>query len=285
VTKKLIPKHYLVGVFDVVGLSNTFQTFNGLPAEADAESPLHGALQETVGFLEWGRSTFADLFHEYPVEKNKIAPYDRDLNHIEKLLAEPEVKLQAFADLLVPYALLPKESHHLRALSTVLRMFHAAGRMLVTAMAGGRAIRGGIDAESAIERAPNEIYGRALNDALALEVRQADYPRIVVGKNLIDYLKQITTLSEHSVFVDHAKTLAARCSRLITADADGQSMLHYLGPDFPAQSFDAGTLAQAKSFITQQIAYWTTQNQPRLTEKYRRLNLYWQRAKGTVRNN
>jgi hypothetical protein len=275
--KKLVPKHYLVGVFDVVGLSNIFQTFKGVPAEPEAASPLEGALQETAAFIEWFRSTFADLYKQYPVEKNKFAPYDRDLHRIETLLGETEVKLQAFADLVVPYAELPKEGDHLRALSAILRMFDAAGSVFVLSLAGGRAIRGGIDAESAVERAPEEIYGRALNEALALETRHAGYPRIVIGKNLIAYLKQIAQRAERSVLVDHAKELAARCSRLLVSDTDGQTILHYLSADFHPAALEPSTFAQARRFLAQQPAFWTSNGQPRLAEKYQQLEMYWQR--------
>ena len=260
-----------------MGLSNTLQTFDGLPQDAAMKSPLEGALDETVGFLEWFESTYAELFKQYPVGKNRMAPYEKNLLRIENLLTETEVSVQTFADLIVPYALLPNDGYHLRALSAVLRSFYAAGSLLVISMAGGRAIRGGIEAESAVERAPGELYGRALNDALALEMRAAGYPRIVVGKKLQEYLKRVARPEEPSFFTDHAKALAEKCLRLLFEDADGQLAVHYLSAEFQPPSMDSAAFTQARVFIAQQLSYWATAGPPRLAEKYQRLDAYWRR--------
>jgi hypothetical protein len=265
----LTPRHYLVGVFDVVGLSNIFQS--GSQA-ANAE-----ALRETVGFTHWVRTTFKTLFDGYAMEKNRLAPYDRDLRKIETLLGETDVKLQAFADAIIPFTELPEAHHQLRALSAILRMFHAAGSVCVLALAGGRAIRGGLAAGDAVERAPLEIYGPALNDALALEMRWADYPRIAIGTSLRAYLKQISQTNDRTVFAETAKTLAARCAQLIIDDQDGQPMLHYLSSDFRTPALAPAVFSQAQTFIAEQKSFWASTGQPHLAERYQRLYNYWQR--------
>jgi hypothetical protein len=265
----MIPRTYVVGAFDMVGLSNSFQ------ADASGTS----AVTDAVAVITWFRSAFVKMFDQYPFEPNRLAPYERDLNHIEAWLKETEVKVQAFADLMVPYAILPTTHHSLPALSAITRMFYAAGSLLVLSMASGRALRGGIDLGDAVERAPGEIYGHALNEALALEMRQADYPRIAIGKKLRAYLKELAQNTEQSVFSDHAKKIAAQCSALIIEDTDGQAMLHYLSPEFKPLALDMAALTQARAFISQQPSYWTGANQPRLAARYIRLQQYWQRFK------
>jgi hypothetical protein len=268
-TAALAPRRYLIGVFDVVGLSNIFQPGG---TEADAE-----ALKETLAVLQWVRSTFTTVFAEYPVEKNRLAPYDRDLRTTETLLGETDIKLQAFADALIPFAELPDTHHQLRALSAILRMFYAAGQVMVLTLAGGRAFRGGIEMGQAVERAPSEIYGPALNAALALEMRRADYPRIVVGQTLRAYLKQISQLDGSTAFVQAAKALAARCAQLIVDDQDGQAILHYLSPEFRPAAREPAVLSQAQTFIAEQKQFWQTSGHPHLAERYQRLQQYWQR--------
>ena len=270
-----IYRYHLVGVFDVVGQSNIFQSFEGVPNESDAASPLASALPEVLGFFHWFRTAFQTTFDQTPFEKNPIAPYDRDLRKIETLLSETELKIQAFNDLLIPYTLLPPAHQHLRALSAIYRMLSTAGTLMVLCLAHGRALRGAIEAEGAVERASGEIYGRALNESLRLALREAHYPRILVGRGLYTYLSSLAQTTENSVFAERARQIARQALQWLMEESDHQLILHYLSPTFPAK--DPETFRKARAFIEHQRVVWTNAGYPQWVEKYQQLGLYWQR--------
>ena len=143
--KKPAPEQYLVGVLDVVGLSNALQASNE-------------ALQENVDFLQWAASTCAEVFKQYPVEKNKLAPYDEKLLRIENLLGDAELKIQTFADLIVPFTPLHRDDDHLRALSAILQCSTRPARCSwprwpAVARSAAASIR------NAVERAPIRFMG------------------------------------------------------------------------------------------------------------------------------
>ncbi|HVO32419.1 MAG TPA: hypothetical protein VMU17_00805 [Elusimicrobiota bacterium] len=273
----LMPRRYIVGVFDMVGQSNIFQTMTFTPGQPASDTPLAAALRETTGFLQWFRTSFQSSFEQAPFKKNPLAPYDKNLHTIETLLAEAEMKSQAFNDLVAPFALIPETGHHLRALGTIYRMLYSAGALVVMSLAGGRAVRGGLDVESGAEYQPGEIYGRALNEALRLQMRLADYPRVLVGDGLCRELQRIADDPEPSVFGEQAREFAKRCLGMLVADQDGRMMLHYLANDFPLPAVDQAAWLQAKAFVAQQEAAWSAAGQTQLAERYARLDQYWER--------
>src|SRR5207249_12066685 len=77
-----------------------------------------------------------------------------------------------------------------------------------------------------------EIYGTALERAYLLECNVAQYPRIVIGEELWNYLNCVLReFGNRSDGLARAITaIAEKCIGLIAKDTDGQSILDYLGP-------------------------------------------------------
>src|SRR5947209_11171441 len=96
-------------------------------------------------------------------------------------------------------------------------------------MAQGQVYRGGIDVGVGAEIEPGEIYGSALSRAVELESQVAQYPRIVIGDELMTYLIETTHLPGSDNTTRYIKGMAGKCLDLITADVDGRPILHYLG--------------------------------------------------------
>lgn len=90
-------------------------------------------------------------------------------------------------------------------------------------------IRGGVELGLAMELDEGEVYGPALARAHILESRIAQYPRIVIGPELLRYLQEIAkyqaTTREEKAHV----LLAEKSLKLITSDNDGHNVLDYLG--------------------------------------------------------
>ena len=98
----------------------------------------------------------------------------------------------------------------------------------------------------------NEIYGPALSRAYALESKIANYPRVVVGEELIKYLNLIRTLNKNSGLSanDRVNALAAEKSiELLTEDDDGYIIVDYLG-SYIRNVFPKEIVGKAYDFIT-----------------------------------
>lgn len=94
-------------------------------------------------------------------------------------------------------------------------------------------IRGGIDFEGGILIAPNgnEIYGPVLNRAYSLESNDAEYPRVLIGKGLIDFLNHASTVQLQDGNIQrYCHSMSERCKGWIVTDEDQKPMVHFLGP-------------------------------------------------------
>lgn len=131
---------------------------------------------------------------------------------------------------------------------------------MMMAMATKHVLRGGIDVAIGV-RMPEtqEIYGPALNSAYQLESIKADYPRVVIGDGLIEYLTAMAKRSGESNQDKIARGVSQKCLALFSTDPDGLVVLDYLGKNFLklSESKDggqpmAGLVPLAKQFIEQQ---------------------------------
>jgi len=122
----------------------------------------------------------------------------------------------------------------------ILGIFIAAGLTFLGSMLNGHPIRGGIEIGIGFEPDPGEIYGPALSRAYALESKTAQYPRVVVGDELVKF---ITALSQQEI-TDRcsivSRNMANECVQCLTYDSDGVAIIDYLGPYF------AGLAAKAE---------------------------------------
>ena len=70
-----------------------------------------------------------------------------------------------------------------------------------------------------------------------LESKVAEYPRIVIGQERINYLTQLTNghkqlPEQDKEDIDLCKLMATRCLKMIVQDLDGVPILDYLGKEF-----------------------------------------------------
>jgi hypothetical protein len=94
----------------------------------------------------------------------------------------------------------------------------------------GYPLRGGVAVGVASDSVPPSIYGPALSDAIRLESKVAKYPRIVVGSEVVQYLSNTLALEGDTIDEQVQRDMARMCRSLLIQDADGQTVLDYLGP-------------------------------------------------------
>lgn len=131
-------------------------------------------------------------------------------------------------------------------------LFGAVGSMFSQLLADGTPLRVGIEvgigaelrfdshlpAESSIENMKNstaqpELHGPVLAKAYALESEVAQYPRIVVGNEALNYLNLAANQSaDPSSYVAISAEVAQMCLNMLVRDDDGHWVLDYFGGAF-----------------------------------------------------
>jgi hypothetical protein len=211
----------LVAFLDVLGQREKFRELR-LPKTPEEHAKVKEVLRQTARFVVDLRAVFQKNFEafekgvsEIPIEaKESLRP-----------------NFVGFSDLFVTSAPLWSGSDHLVRVVRVFSVLSAAGVVMLTSLTSKHPLRGGIDVGLATEIAPNEIYGTALERAYLLECNVAQYPRIVIGDGLWDYLNAaIREFKAQATPIAKAITaITEKAMQMTAADRDGKRILDYLG--------------------------------------------------------
>lgn len=224
---------YVVAFLDLLGQQDALRKLTAFPNHEKQEE-VDGFNQKVRGFLEplkALRKWFADSinsFMEGGINTSALTPQDQELLRI---IRSTPIFYRHFNDSVISYIPLRDDIGKIpcRALYGVLG---ATAITFLSCMAHGWPIRGGIELGLAMDIDRDEIYGPALSRAYTLESKVAQYPRIVIGEELVRYLKEIEGLNTNitSSIYDRMNVRAAMKSlELLTEDCDGQMIVDYLG--------------------------------------------------------
>jgi len=228
--------YYVVGFFDLLGQQDHLRNLRSLPNRNDPEAiaETRDGLKNTYGAVVAMRQFFTDAFVAFErktLDTSGLTP--EQFSTYQQLTNNP-IQLQGFSDSIAAYLSLTTNTAKLPARG-VFGVFSAAATTFVCCLARGHPIRGGIDVGIGFEPTDGEIYGPALSRAYTLESKIANYPRIVVGDELIRYLHKTREQSADDAFAAASKKTAATCLDSIAVDDDGYPFIDYLGPLFRAQ--------------------------------------------------
>jgi hypothetical protein len=96
-----------------------------------------------------------------------------------------------------------QRQHSYTAARGVFAALHGIAGIALIALAEGSPLRGGIDVGLAINLRSDESYGPVLRSAYRLESR-ADYPRVLIGLSLIEYLESFIDRNPKGKFEEAA---------------------------------------------------------------------------------
>jgi len=228
--------YYLVAFIDILGQKEAFQNLEGQSLK-DNHPRLIEAHKQTVWFVENLRNGFKDFFEAYTEEREpsvKVAPEKMEQF---KAMLKSNLKHQRFSDCIQAYVCLHTDKYHSNAVNGVFGTLLACGGMLVLSLAMKKAFRVGIEVGLGTELDNGEIYGPVLYKAYALENKVAKYPRIVIGRELLNYLTtlakgypQLPTQAKEDIKL--CRVMATNCLKMIVNDLDGVPILDYLGKHF-----------------------------------------------------
>lgn len=146
-------------------------------------------------------------------------------------MCRTELKQQRWSDGLVLYTSLLQDDIKC-PMNGIFHILASAGSLCFLGLATRQPLRGGIDVAWGVELHENELYGAIVARAYKLESKVAQYPRIVVGEYMVDYLKTISETTEQDIFSQNNRDLSKICLEMLHEDIDGRYILHYLGDGF-----------------------------------------------------
>jgi hypothetical protein len=215
-------EHHLVAFLDVLGQREKFRALK-LPQTGGQAAAVTEILRQTAGFILELRRVFEQRF----------ISFESGLTNLKGHTTEPiRPKFVGFSDSFVISVPLGKHDSELVPIVSVFSALSAAATVMLTSLASGHPLRGGIDVGLAAEMGPAEIYGSALERAYLLECKEAEYPRIVIGDELCRYLDAALADFQGQA-IPEARLITAiivKMKEWIAIDSDGKKILDYLGP-------------------------------------------------------
>jgi hypothetical protein len=278
--------YYLVAYLDVLGQKEISSKICNVKPGDIIDDEINREISENLFFLENSfrdelRKTFQALTSEKQSQITVNSAFQGQFNQMRRA----EIYFQFFSDSLIVYVPLKFESYYTVPVNSIWGVLGACCQAMLSSLAVGHTVRGGIDVGLATRLESGEVYGPALNKAYLLESKIADNPRIVIGEGVWGFLKSLSDKkrqhpSQSQLDIDGCKRIADLCLKLISYDTDGKRILDYLGSGFlelqnPFSGFYK-IYENSKNFIFKSLAKYSREENSELTGKYRYLAGYFQ---------
>lgn len=276
---KLVAANYCVGFVDLLGQRALYENEGFLP---DDEEEVLRKIRETIKPIYHLQEIAAD-FIEQALKKDSrfretLLPgqqviYDK--------MWELNLQHQRWSDGLVYFVSLHERSVKCPNLS-IFGMFTAIGSLCLLHLAFKQPIRGAIDIAWGVELHPGELYGAAVATAYKLESKVAQYPRIVIGDRVIEYLNEIIQAPGSDILTEFNRKQARNCLDMTSRDFDGCYVLDYLGQsfrDYVTKEHHEELYKRAYEFVIEQLKHWRNVGNAKLAVRYERLLAYFDSRK------
>jgi hypothetical protein len=256
--------YYAIAFLDVLGQQDSLRALGGLPDKSDEKQmeSFIKDLKETYGVVNEMRRMFENFFISFSKRNSDIGSLTTEQRKIYKKLTSNPIQIKSFSDAMIAFVSLRTDQVKLPTRG-IWGIFAAAGSISLLSLAAGHPVRGGIDIGLGMEIESGEIYGPSLSRAYTLESKIAQYPRVVVGKECIDYLRMMAKLKPVDIYTQIGSASAKDCLNLLTVDFDGCAIVDFLGDHFAAS---------INNTIENEIAEKAYKNVNRFSEKFKNCN-------------
>lgn len=266
---------YVVAFIDLLGQKSEMPG-RDLPSDKNEAIAL---VKKSVGRIVSTQEHFEEFSNGFHIADSIYSKFPKEIQSQIPDMAPGELKWQRFSDGFVIYVPLG-EGLVKSPVNSIFGLLLASGLHCMIGLAGRAPVRIGIDVAWAVEYRPNEIYGAALAYSYKLESEVAQWPRVVIGEGLIDYLNYCKCSSDERLTIKFRAIMASQCLDLIEKDIDGHRILNYLGPAFKEASdgtFDDDVINKATSYIRSQINLWGQAKNKKLKSRYINLSKFYVR--------
>lgn len=283
-SKNITVNHYVCALVDVLGQQDELR-------QLDAEHAFSnlGAIDEDSDFSKSLKRCYATILNFRMIIEENLArwyPTIEDIHladaewraNVQLAVSQP-VTTRSFSDLMVVYASINTTNAHV-PLAPIWRTICALMFCQLRALAEGRTQRGGIELGLGFEFGSGDLYGPVLSRAYSLESDVAQYPRIVVGDRLIQFVEEKANSTEGAFGVLNC-SMARQVQRAFLQDVDGRFILDFAGPAHhewikAEEWLSASLFVQAHTFVRSECERFRAQNNSRLAFRYAHLDDYLQ---------
>jgi hypothetical protein len=270
---------YLVAVIDILGQRQLLREMRGIPQKTDQKQMAEfvSLLKETAGTVIALRNAFNNFFKQWNnqhLDLNRLTSEQKKI--FQKFRSNP-LRSKTISDSIVFFMSLRDDVNKVPMKGIYAALASAASAFL-TMLAAGIVIRGGIDVGVGLELLDGEVYGAALSRAYELEIKKAQYPRILIGDELVRYIKWQQDKPEEDVFSAMNKIVASFCTKLIAIDLDGLPFLDYLGDGFKmvfGKDLCFDIVKEAYDFVLKESAKCQDLQDSKLASRYTLLRNYF----------
>jgi hypothetical protein len=276
----LLFQNYLVVFIDLLGQREALRKITGIPtSEPDKERFIELA-KESIGKVLQIRDSFKLYYasaHERIPDEKLVPPEYRD--EFKTAMKKAPASYYGLSDaMIIAVPLMSTADENCAAINGIHDAFVATCGIGLLALSVHVPLRAGLDIGVATQIHNNEIYGPALESAYYLESKVAEYPRFVVGKELINYLLWVANQKCHSRIGEVAKGAANFCKQMVIQDSDGNYMLDFLGGRFKESSEDViepSLVMSALKFVGEEYKKYFDANNHKMASRYYRLLRYF----------
>lgn len=282
--KKLDVGYHVVAFVDLMGQQERLRELVRLPDDGDSEAyqELVQTLKATYGAVNTLRSSlqkYVRAFEERKSDARALSPQERSL--FRQLTSNP-IRFHQFSDFVTAFLSMRTDLGAKVPAKGIMGLLGATATASVIGLASGHPIRGGIEIGLNLDIKHNEIYGAAIARAYALESHVANYPRIVVGPELISYLEFTRDKEKDGPEAAISSIVAQQCLDMICVDDDGYPFVDFLGPAIrnSLEDNDASTdisrdiVTRAYEFVVSSSMKFKEEKNTKLAFKYTLLRNY-----------
>jgi CRISPR/Cas system CMR-associated protein Cmr5 small subunit len=268
---------YVVAFIDILGQWDKLKTLDKIPENDDEKDEFIKTLKSTLGVVD-GINKWIDNYEHGARKNSGNSILTAVLNNYfgNSDWDSYNVKKQRFSDGFVLFAPLStkanpfpvKNLYNIMTLSSIIQL---------SSIASGNPVRGGIDVGVGVEYYPGELYGPVVGHAYKIESTVAQYPRMVVGDGLRQYINSYLEKTEDPIDAINHKT-ADHCRKMIGVDIDGCLSLDYLGKVmYESQKKiiqEHNLVQQALDFTMSEYEKFHQKGNQKLAARYHNLLLY-----------
>lgn len=272
--------YYVVAFIDLLGQQEYLRELKRLPNKqnpSETEAFVR-SLKQTYGVVTGMRNTFSNFFDGYSRHKSDITQLSKEQRIQYNELASNPIKFQRFSDAMIIYLSVATQQYKLPT-AGIFGILGAAASSFLCGLAAGHPLRGGIELGVGMEMTKGEIYGGALAKAYSLESKIANYPRIVIGPELISYLQMTVKQEAIDIYSTAGRQMAECCLEMIVVDDDGHAILDYLGEGFKkhiAMELDIEVIRRAHNHVLTSSERFRREKNSKLAFRYALLRSYFE---------
>jgi hypothetical protein len=274
----LLFQHYLQFFFDQLGQREMLRLITDIPTTDEEKIHFTEVMKQSTGRVLHIRDSFKKYFDSassFSPNRNLVPP---ELQ--EEFVASQKYNLHFYglSDAIIIAVPLMNDNENCKSINGIYSAFVATCGIGLISLSAKIPMRAGIDVGIATQIDDNEIYGPALERAYYLESNLAEYPRFLVGNELINYLLWVENQNINTKMGMVAKSSAEYCRGMICQDTDGRLMLDFLGEkikEIAGNVISNDIIISAYDFVQSQYKKYTVKQNDKLASRYYRLLKYF----------